>query len=329
MSAHSSRYVPIAEVSRNGFVESVHFGSLVITNPDGSVREAYGDPDAAMLSRSSMKLAQATAILELDADRAWHDTDSIPSHLVALIASSHSGEYFHQDGVRELLTAGGLTEAELSCTPKWPFDDATKNDLLNKGAVSTASIYADCSGKHAGMLLACLAQGWTHHNYLDVDHPLQEAIRAVVERQAQEKTTAHAVDGCGAPVFATSLTGLARMFGAARTAPAHSHAHRVAAAMATHPEYVGGTTRDITRLMRAVPGLVAKEGAEGVLAASLADGTAIAVKTSDGSMRAWPVVGAAAIATLVKTNEALDELLTAPVFGGGRSVGQIRSLLHR
>jgi L-asparaginase II len=320
------RYVPIAEVERNGLIESVHFGAVVVIDPDGSIVRAQGDVSAPMLARSALKLGQAAAALELGADRAGHHEDDIPSPLLALMAASHSGEQYHLDGVTSLLARAGFTEADLMCTPKFPGNAQMRNELVRRGAVAPTSLYADCSGKHAGMLLACDAQGWPFHSYLDPDHAVQKHIRAVLERHMRETFTHVTVDGCGAPAFASSLAGLARMFSAARGSDAGPEIVRVAAAMLDHPEFVGGTGRPITEMMRAVPGLIAKEGAEGVLAGSLADGRAFAVKTADGSMRAWPVVGAAILKSMGVDTPDLDEMTTAPVLGGGRRVGSIRAV---
>lgn len=325
----ADRYVPLVEVVRGAYVESVHHGAFVILDGDGSVVGGAGDVDAPMLARSALKLGQATAALELGADDVGDQDQPIPSHLVALMAASHSAEQFHLDGVGELLQRAGLSEQELACTPKWPSNDAMRADLIRRGALSPAAIWADCSGKHAGMLLACIAQQWPHHAYLDPDHPLQKHIRTVLDREMEEPAGEPTVDGCGAPVFASSLVGLARMFGRARTAALGEASRRVASAMVAHPEYVGGTGRPVTRLMRAVPGLLAKEGAEGVLAGSLEDGRAFAIKTADGSMRAWPVLGAALVAAMGVTTPDLEDMLTAPVLGGGRPVGELRALLDR
>jgi L-asparaginase II len=318
------RYVPIAELERNGLVESVHYGAVVVVDPDGSVVRGIGDVSAPMLARSALKLGQAAAVLELGADRAGQHDDDIPLPLVALMAASHSGEQFHLDGVTTLLARAGFTEADLMCTPKFPGDEQMRHDLLRRGAVAPASLYADCSGKHAGMLLACDAQGWPFRSYLDPDHAVQKHIRVVLERLIREEFTHVAVDGCGAPAFASSLTGLARMFAFAR-ADQSAQTARVVSAMLSHPEYVGGTGRPITQMMRAAPGLIAKEGAEGVLVGSLADGRAFAVKTADGSMRAWPVVGAAVLQWMGVDTPELDGMTSAPVLGGGRRVGSIRA----
>ncbi|HEU4676181.1 MAG TPA: asparaginase, partial [Motilibacteraceae bacterium] len=163
--------------------------------------------------------------------------------------------------------------------------------------------------------------------YREPDHPLQVAIRGTVERMAGEPVGAVGVDGCGAPVLALTLRGLARAFSALVTAPAGSAARRVADAMAAHPELVGGTHRHVTALMRAVPGLVAKDGAEGVYAAALPDGSAVALKIEDGADRPRHALLVQALRGLGAASPALDAVATTPVVHLGRSAGTVRVLL--
>jgi L-asparaginase II len=145
------------------------------------------------------------------------------------------------------------------------------------------------------------------------------ALRRTIEGLAGEPVLHVAVDGCGAPQHAVSLRGLARAFMALpRVHP------RVADAMRTHPYLVGGTDRDVTRLMQGVPGLVAKDGAEGVYAVALADGGAVALKVEDGAGRARTPILVAALRRLGVEADVLDELATTPVIGGGREVGEVR-----
>ena len=153
----------------------------------------------------------------------------------------------------------------------------------------------NCSGKHAAMLATCVANGWPTSTYRDPDHPLQVSLRGTVERLAGEPVAAVGVDGCGAPLFALTLTGLARAFAAIATAADGTPEHRVAAAIRRYPEWLGGTRRDVTRLVAGVPGLIAKDGAEGVYAAALPDGRAVALKIDDGGQRARPPVMVAAL----------------------------------
>jgi L-asparaginase II len=183
----------------------------------------------------------------------------------------------------------------------------------------------NCSGKHAGMLLTCLAAGWSTVEYVDPGHPLQVACRGVVQELAGEPVTSVGIDGCGAPVFALSLAGLARAFLACVQAHAGTEPRRVADAMRAHPELMSGTGREDAALMHAVPGLLAKGGAEGVMAVAVPGLGAVAVKIDDGADRARLPVLVAALRHLGVASAALDRLASVPVLGGGHVVGEIRT----
>lgn len=295
----------VVEVTRNGFVESTHQGAVVVLDPSGSVLAAWGDVDTPMFPRSSLKPLQALAFF----DAGWSPSDA---EQVALAAASHSGEPRHVDVVRRILASVGLGEAALDNTPDWPLDQAAMRECS-----APDSLHQNCSGKHAAMLATCVAAGWPTDGYRDPAHPLQVAVRGGIERRCGEAVAAVAVDGCGAPLFAVSLTALARGFCLGVRGSA------VATAMQSHPDLVGGTGRDVTELMRAVPGLVAKDGAEGVYAAVTGDGGAVAVKVYDGAARArLPML----LHGLERCGVAVEPLrsLVPPVLGHGQPVGAIQ-----
>jgi L-asparaginase II len=246
---------------------------------------------------------------------------------VAIIAASHSGEQIHIDMVRDVLARADVAESDLACPRSWPQDKTMRGNLAARG-VQPSRIFHNCSGKHAGMLAACVAAGWPVHGYCAPDHPLQVQMRATVEEFAGERAVAVGVDGCGAPVFAMSLVGVARSFARLTTAPAGTPEYAVASAMRARPELVGGTGRDVTELMKAVPGLLAKDGAEGVYAAATADGLGIAVKIDDGAARARvPVLVAALRRIGVATDSPELQALALPaVNGGGERVGEVRAV---
>jgi len=309
--------VPLARVIRGGLVESVHLGHLVVLDADGAVRLALGDPDVEIWARSSLKPLQAVAMLG-----AGLPLSGAP---LALACASHSGEPVHLDGVTEVLRGAGLTEAHLQNTPTLPLDAgaALAWQVAGRGPESVAQ---NCSGKHAAMLATCVVAGWSLDDYLDPDHPLQRAVRAGVERLTGVEVAHSTVDGCGAPLFSTTLRGLARAFGAIAAAPAgepDGDAARVATAMTAHPDLVGGTGRDVTRVMRAVPGLVAKDGADGVYAAGLPDGGAVALKILDGGDRPRAAVLTAALRVAGVDTEDLRAIGRTPVLGHGRPVGEV------
>lgn len=308
----------VAQVERGGFVESVHRGLAVITAPDGSVEFALGEVSAPMFPRSANKPMQLLAMLRsglrLDDPR-----------LVALSAASHSGESFHLDGVRRILDGAGLSEDELQNTPDLPYDEQAREQWLRAGG-SPESIAQNCSGKHAAMLATCDATGWDRATYRDPEHPLQQAIAQTLGEVAGEPIAATAVDGCGAPVMAISLAGLARAFGHLAAATDGSPEATVRDAVRAYPEYLGGTRRDVTALIRGVDGLIAKDGAEAVYAAGLADGRGLAVKIADGAQRARPVVMAALLRKAGVDAAVLDDLARADVLGHGRPVGALTAV---
>ncbi len=307
----------VAEVVRSGFTESRHRGAVAGLAADGTQVIAVGNTAAPFFPRSANKPLQATALLRRGLD--------LDGELLALAAASHSGEDFHVDGVRKILSGAGLTEDDLRCPPSWPLDMEVARRLIARGE-GMSRIRMNCSGKHAAMLATCVLNGWPTGSYLAPEHPLQQAVRRTVEDLAGEQTPAVGVDGCGAPLFAVTLTGLARAFRALVLAAPGTPERRVADAMRAHPEWTSGTTREERRLMDAVPGLLVKGGAEGVDAFALADGNGVragAVKIDDGAHRGRTPVTVAALRLLGVAVP--DELATAPVVGGAAKVGVIRA----
>ena len=310
-------WVPLAVAIRSGLVESVHFGALVVLGPDGAVELSAGDPDVVVYGRSSLKPMQASGMVRAGLE--------LPDDELALVAASHSGEPMHVAGVRSILARHGLTEDALQNTPRYPWDDAARVAVIREG-LPPRSVTADCSGKHAGMVATCVVNGWDVASYLDPDHPLQRLLRRELEELAGVPVQHTGVDGCGAPVWALSLRGLARAFAACTTSAAGEPPRRVADAMRAHPEMVGGTGRDVTQFMQAVPGLIAKEGAEAVYVAALPDGRTVATKISDGGIRGAQVVLARGLERLGVPPQSLAALATVPVLGHGRPVGEVRPI---
>ena len=167
---------------------------------------------------------------------------------------------------------------------------------MDRRRPAPSALAQNCSGKHAAMLATCVANGWDLATYRDPAHPLQQAMAETLADLAGEPVAATGIDGCGAPVMAISLTGLARAFGRLASAADGTDEARVATAIRSYPEWLGGTRRDVTSLIRGLPGAVAKDGAESVYALGLPDGRGVALKIADGGQRARPVVMAAALA---------------------------------
>ncbi|MQA60283.1 MAG: asparaginase [Actinophytocola sp.] len=298
------RHVPLAYVMRSGLVESVHHGSMVVLAPDGSVRYELGDPGSVMYPRSSMKPVQATAMTRLGLD--------LPADLLALAASSHSGERYHLDGARKILVRHGLSEDDLRNPVSMPLDPEVRDEWIAAGRAGSR-VAQNCSGKHAAMLATVRGNGWSLSDYLEPDHPLQKEIARTAEDLSGEPVAHVAVDGCGAPLFALSLTGLARAVARIAAGAEGSAEHAVAEAIRAHPNMLGGSNRPVTELIRAVPELIAKDGYEGVMVAAMPDRSVVAVKIADGSGRARTPVTAAGLAML-----GVPDARLAPFFEGAR-----------
>jgi L-asparaginase II len=307
--------VELVDVVRSGFVECVHRGSVVALDADGGVLLKVGAPDRPCFPRSANKPLQVVGMV-----RAGLQLD--PPDL-ALAAASHSGEQAHVSRIRNLLHRNGLPESALLCPPALPLGEEAARGVIAAGG-GEARVFMNCSGKHTAMLLTCVANGWPTDTYTDPAHPLQVAIRAAVEDLTGEVVAAVGVDGCGPPIFAVSLSGIARAYARLVGAEPGSPERSVADAMRAYPELVGGKGRDVTRLMSGVPGLLAKDGAEGVYAGALPSGAAVALKIIDGGKRARTPVMIAALRRLGVDALVLDELAEEPVLGGGRQVGAVR-----
>jgi L-asparaginase II len=308
--------VPLVEVVRSGFVEGRHRGSVVALDADGTLAWSIGEVSAPILPRSANKPLQAFGMLGLGLD--------LPSDLLALACASHSGEEIHLDAVRRILAGAGLAEMALGNVPDYPLDPAVKEAWIRAGG-EPSKLVQNCSGKHAAMLATCVANDWQLSGYFEPDHPLQLGIQRRFEAVTDEPAQV-AVDGCGAPILSASLVGLARAYQVLATAT-DGDAWKIAEAIRRHPELVSGTTRDEARLLRAIPGAIAKMGAEAVYVVALPDGRAVALKLEDGADRARAVVMAAALARLGFDEEAVARTGRHLVYGGGVPVGELRPLL--
>ncbi|EEP71942.1 L-asparaginase II [Micromonospora sp. ATCC 39149] len=308
--------VPLVEVVRSGFVEGLHRGSVVVLDAAGAVVAGAGDGTSPIFPRSASKPMQAVGMLRAGLPL----TDPAD---VAIVSASHAGEEFHLARVHALLAGAGLDESDLGCPPDLPMGELARQAVLRAGGGPTRG-RMNCSGKHAGMLLTCLVTGWPRAGYWQPEHPLQRVLRAAVEECTGEPVAAVGVDGCGAPVLAVSLTGLARAYLRLVAAGPGSPERTVADAMRGYPELVGGTWAEDSRLMRGLPGAIAKIGAEGVIAAALPGVGAVALKIDDGASRARMPVLVSALRRLGVRAPVLDEYAELPLLGGGVPVGTVR-----
>ncbi|MDX3244501.1 asparaginase [Streptomyces sp. ME18-1-4] len=305
-------HAPVAHLVRGGVTEGIHYGSVVVLGTSGQVDFQLGDIEAAFYPRSALKPVQAVAML-----RAGLPLDG---ELLSLAAASHSGEERHLAGTRRILELAGVTEDDLRNVKDMPYDPAVRDAWTREGR-EPSRLAQNCSGKHAAMLYTCKLNGWSLDGYLDPEHPLQQAIAEIVEDLTGQRIARVTVDGCGAPLFSVSLHGLARAAARITTAAPDTPEARVADAMRDHAEMASGAGRDVAALMRAVPGLLAKDGFEGVEIAALPDGRAVAVKISDGANRARVPVTAAALARAGVDPALLIEFVGEPLLGGGEPVG--------
>ncbi|WP_346623919.1 asparaginase [Blastococcus montanus] len=306
----------LVEVHRSGFLESVHRGALVVLGADGGLRFAAGDVTRPVLPRSANKPVQATAMLAAG----WEPRSG---EELAIGAGSHTGEDGHRELAAGMLAAVGLGPGDLGCPPALPQHETTKAGWLAAGR-SPDPLAMNCSGKHAAMLSACVAAGWPTAGYLDRGHPLQQAIEVRLGEAAGEPVAAVVVDGCGAPQHALSLTGLARGVLSLVEAPGGSRERAVADAMRAHPWFVAGTGREDTDLMRAVPRLLVKGGADGVHVAALPGAGAVALKLDDGGDRGRTPALGAGLRRLGVPAEVLAPWARPAVQGGNGVVGEVR-----
>ena len=301
----------LAEYVRDGVVESEHRGFLAALNADGSIFKSLGDVETKIFPRSTVKCAQASAMVRSGLD--------LEPRLLALAQSSHSGADIHMDGAREILASVGLSESALQCALDRPLGDAERRAW---GEKPPTQIAMNCSGKHAAMLATCVKNGWPTETYLEQSHPLQLAIKAELEKLSGETISLTSTDGCGAPLFLLSLIGLARAVRAITISTDPVHQSVMSAARA-FPEMVGGVGRHNTEMMQQVPGLFMKDGAEAVNVCSLADGRTFVFKVSDGSLRAFRTIVHACLKDF-----GIDTPLTLEkVMGGPRVIGTIRATI--
>ncbi|HEY9497699.1 MAG TPA: asparaginase [Terrimesophilobacter sp.] len=318
-----SGVVELALVERNGLIESRHVGAAVVVSADGTVVRALGDVDALVYPRSSLKPFQAMAVLRSGA--------RLDGAQLVLASASHAGTPEHVRVVGELLARAGLGEDALQCPLDWPLDPQSQAVARTSGAPRRVTM--NCSGKHASFLLACVHNGWPIENYLDPAHPLQLLVRKTVEEFTGEPVGQVGVDGCGAPLFAVTLRGLATAVSrVAQGISVHGpdpDAARLTDAIVHNAWAIDGPGRANTVVIEEL-GLLTKGGAEGVMVMAAPDGTAVALKILDGTQRATTLVALELLAQAgaVPRAEAdrVAALTTEKVLGKGVPVGAIRTV---
>ena len=317
---------PLAAVTRGALVESVHRGRLVVCDPDGNVLEAVGDPEAYICTRSSAKPFQGLPLVHSGAADAFGLTD----RELAVVCASHNAEEPHLAAVRSILEKVGLTEDDLQSGAHPPLYEPEADKLIRSGE-APRPIHSNCSGKHAGMLAVCVHEGYEAATYRDPAHPLQRRILGLIAEVCglREDEVLVASDNCGVPAFALPLRGFAT--GLARLATGNVlpdelalAALRIGDAMREHPFMVAGTGRFDTDLMESTD-LLVKGGAEAVLAVGSLHGWGMALKVSDGAVRA---VRPAALAALGGMGVEVPEVVTDVRDLYGEKVGEIWPLIQ-
>lgn len=281
----------LVQLWRGGMLESTHRGHIVVCDEAGQIVQAWGDPARVIFPRSSCKMIQALPLIESGAA----DAAGLRDAHIALSCASHQGAHLHVEMAGRWLADLGLGEADLRCGSHEPYD-RDERDRLIRGNEAPCQLHNNCSGKHSGFLTTNKhLKGWSE--YIEIDHPLQRAIRSATEEVTGETVAGYGIDGCSAPNFAMSVAGLARAmasFAAASEAGTTRQRAmtRLRNAMAAHPDLVAGEGRSCTELMRAMGGKVSiKTGAEAVFVAMLPEQKlGIALKIEDGNSRASEAV---------------------------------------
>jgi L-asparaginase II len=250
---------PISVLVRRGdTVESVHRVHAAAVR-DGELIAAAGDPELVTFLRSSAKPIQALPLA-----RAYPD---LPTVELAIACASHLADADQVAAAQALLARAHAREDDLEC--------GEEGDPPRR-------INHNCSGKHAGMLAVCRARGWPTEGYRLPEHPLQRTLLDEVAHAAGETDPATAVDGCGVVTFGLPLRSMAHAFARLEELDAGD---RITAAMRAYPALIRGERAADTMLMRALPGWIAKGGAEGLMCAA-GDGLGVALKAEDGAARA-------------------------------------------
>lgn len=312
LSPHATE--PVAEITRGGRVESVHFGVMAVVDASGRKLASAGDPRVAVYPRSTLKPLQTLTVLATGVE--------LTDLEVALTTASHNGSAAHRDAVAGFLARHQLGQSLLQCPADWPLDKDERVAML-AASEQPNQLAMNCSGKHSGFLAACQHVGWPLDSYLEPSHPLQQAIVATIEDYTAEKVTHSSVDGCGAPLHAVSVLGLARAM-ARVVSEKSAGSERLLSAVAKHPWAIAGEGHANTVVIERLGG-IAKIGAEGLVVIAVPSGVAVTVKILDGSMRATTPL---ALETLKRvgavestTADALIQLTSEKVFGGDELLG--------
>ena len=286
-------YELFVEVTRNGTVESRHFGAAVVCDAKGDVVESWGNIENLIFPRSALKPMLAIQLVESGASTRYALNDAE----LSLACSSHQGEKIHQDLVLSWLNRLGLTEDHLACGPVLPEHTESAHRLLASGQ-NGCRIHHNCSGKHTGFLTTALHLDIPFDDYHQIEHPLQQLSLDILSDLADVDLKQYpiGIDGCGLPAPTMPLQQLghamARFANPVDLSDYRAQAiYRLHEAITNEPIYIAGHGTLVSELNEVTKGAVlAKTGAEGVLIAALPElGLGIALKIADGSARARSV----------------------------------------
>lgn len=279
----------LAEVYRNKTVESVHYGSVVVTDRDGNILYYAGDPEMVTYTRSSLKPFQFTAVYESGATKRFGHS----LRQMAIMIGSHNGSEEHQRVVRENLTLIGLDENYLQCGTQVPIEIRRKGELPVAGQ-TFSTLAHNCSGKHSGQLALALQLGDDVNDYINPESKTQKLVRQTVSEicGVAPESMSLGTDGCSLPNYAFPIRYLARGFASIVTRHSDSPSRReafdaIVAAITKHPEMVSGEGRSDLAVTRAGAGdLICKIGGEAVQGIGvISKGVGIAIKMADGQAR--------------------------------------------
>ena len=303
-------FVEVAVLERGGIVESRHKGIAALVDPEGKLIDHLGSAKRLIYPRSAVKPLQVVAMRRAGL--------MLEGAQLAVSSASHQGTPEHIALVEAILRDAGLSEADLQCPLAWP-----GNPMARAKASKETRLAFNCSGKHAAFLAACVVAGFDTKTYLDANHPLQQLVEQVLEEYSGEKILHSSIDGCGAPLHAMTVEGLARAIGKFTSTDSD-----VVDAMLANPWAVGDTASMDALVMK--HGMVAKIGAEGVFVIGLKTGHGVAVKIADGSLRAAPLLALALLhRNQLITDATYAELkiaLAVKSLGGAQVLGELKVL---
>ncbi|MBS1914272.1 MAG: asparaginase [Bacteroidetes bacterium] len=285
---------PLAVTHRSGRIDALHYGSVVVTDPAGRILYSANDPHYPTYLRSSIKMIQALPVVLSGAVERFEFTD----RELAICCASHVGADYHLATVAEMLRKIGLDEPDLGCGAHEPDDRAERKRLLCSENAPT-QLHNNCSGKHTGMLAACVAKGWPVESYLEIDHPLQQWILDLMAEHSgiPRQQIGIGIDGCSLPAFYMPISGVSTALArfVAGAADPSSAAGRIMHAVRTYPEMINDVGGFDSEIIRATNGrAIAKRGAMAIFVVGITTEKygpiGVTVKLEDGNMAPMPVV---------------------------------------